>query len=186
MSSKRKPPENTYWRGDTLYGKVTVKGTTHRWSLRTDDPAVAKRRVQEWKREAIAAAHYGDERRRFDAVLEAWAAHIPTQIAPSTVFRYGVSLKLLQPLLEGLFLDQLRKTVVAEIIAKRRADGAGTATIRVNQHGNPASRSASPEKPSTSEAWERTFRAQPAPETRTKADCAYTGKGTGHKRRREP
>ena len=40
---KRKAPAGCYWRGDTLWGEVKVRGHRIRWSLGTDDPASRKR-----------------------------------------------------------------------------------------------------------------------------------------------
>ena len=67
---KRKDPPGCYWRGKILWGEVKVRGQRIRWSLETDDPAVAKTRREAGKARAIADVH-GDARRTFEEVFTA-------------------------------------------------------------------------------------------------------------------
>jgi integrase/recombinase XerD len=41
---KRKAPKGTFWRGSLLWGRIQTGGRDVKWSLRTDDPEIAKRR----------------------------------------------------------------------------------------------------------------------------------------------
>jgi integrase/recombinase XerD len=127
---KRKAPAGTFWRGDVLWGRAQVRGQDIKWSLRTDDPAVAKRRRREDRDRAVASAYYGEDRRTFADALEAWGVAIARQVAPTTAARYAVSLGQLQPFLDGLFLDEINGTRIAEIIRQRTAHGATNATIK--------------------------------------------------------
>ena len=46
MMRRRKAPKGTFWRGPVLWGRIQADGGDIRWSLRTDDPAVALARRQ--------------------------------------------------------------------------------------------------------------------------------------------
>lgn len=127
---KRKAPKGTFWRGSVLWGRIQTGGNDYKWSLRTDDPEVAQRRRKQERDRAVAIQRYGDNRRTFQEVLEAWEPHITRQVSPKTVTRYGVSLGKLGPFLEGLFLDEISGELVAEIIRQRSAAGVTNATVR--------------------------------------------------------
>lgn len=131
-SRRRKPPKNTEWRGDTLYGRKKIKGVLRRWSLRTGDVDLARTRVEEDIKRMTADAFYGDSRVRFDDIAATWAErHILHEVGPKTAHRYAVSLKQLRPLIGGLFLDEVNsKDKIKEIVDARRAAGVSTATIR--------------------------------------------------------
>lgn len=118
--AKRKAPKGCFWRGNTLYGRLQTKGGDIKWSLRTDDPAVARSRRDAERKRAIATAHYGDQRRTFDEALESWERSIVDQVGPKTLVRYVSSLTVLQPFLEGLYLDEIDKQLIGEIVAARR------------------------------------------------------------------
>lgn len=128
--SKRKSPPNTFWRGEVLWGRVKVKGTLHRWSLRTSNPVTAANRVREYKEQEIARAHYGDARRTYTEVVKAWGADISNNVSASTVTRYLVSLKQLLPFLADCYLDEIKPNLISEIITRRRERAVSTATIR--------------------------------------------------------
>ena len=127
---KREAPENCYWRGDVLWGRIKVQGEEHRWSLRTGDAAVALRRVRTRRDELEAAAHYGENRRRYDQAFADWTLHIVTQVGPRTAKRYGVSLKQIEGFLRPLFVDEVSRETISNIVRARRDAGVSTATIR--------------------------------------------------------
>jgi integrase/recombinase XerD len=127
---RRKAPANTEWRGDTLHGRKRIKGTLHRWSLRTGDVDVARERVAKdiKKLEAIA---FGGARITYEDAFAGWAENIGHQVgSPKTAKRYAVSLKQMEPQLLGSFLDEIDKGKVDAIVTARRAAGVTTATIR--------------------------------------------------------
>lgn len=123
-------PDNTYWRGDTLWGRIMVAGREIRWSLRTGDGPTATRRVEERRKVEEAAAHYGEHRKSYDQAFAAWSIHVADQIAPSTAQRYAVSLQQLAPFLRPRFVDEIDRALVSEIVNARRAQKVTTATIR--------------------------------------------------------
>jgi integrase/recombinase XerD len=130
MAKSRKAPPNTYWRDETLWGRITVRGREIRFSLRTDDAEVAASRVKARREREVAAAHFGDQRPTWEDAVLAWGEHIAASVKPSTAKRYAVSLKQLEPFLLGLYLDEIDKAVISEIVRQRRAKKASNATIR--------------------------------------------------------
>lgn len=128
--SKRRAPANTFWRGEVLWGRVKVKGTLHRWSLRTGNPVVATNRVREFKEQEIARAHFGDARRTYTETVKEWGKEMAPKLQPKTMTRYLVSLKQLLPFLSDCYLDEINHALVTEIITHRRTRGVTTATIR--------------------------------------------------------
>jgi integrase/recombinase XerD len=129
MARKRKAPPGTYWRGETLFGRVKVRGRLFRWSLGTNDPKLAKARREAGKTRALADV-YGDARRTFEEVYTAWDVQLPRSHSTKTVTRYLCSLKQLAPWLEGRTLADIDGRLVAEIIRERQKAGVTNATIK--------------------------------------------------------
>lgn len=121
---------NIYQRGSTWWARCTVAGVEHRHSLRTSDERIAQRRAQEWRERLIAQAHFGERRPTWEEAFIAWSKHIPHHVGAETVQRYAVSLGQLEPFLRGLFVDQIDKVLVSDIVKGRRGQGVTTATIR--------------------------------------------------------
>lgn len=121
---------NIYRRGETWWARVTVAGVERRSSLRTGDERVAERRAKEWRERLIAEAHFGENRPRWEEAFVKWSAHISTHVGPKTAQRYAVSLGQIDRHLAGLYLDQIDKRLVSEIVAARRGARVSTATIR--------------------------------------------------------
>lgn len=130
MPKRPKAPKHTYWRGPILWGRTTVAGKEYKWSLRTSDGAVAKRRVKAERERLIAESHFGEQRHKYEDVFAEWSAHIVTQVGTRTAERYAVSLKQLEPELLPLFIDEIGKTTMLAVIKRRREEGVSTATIR--------------------------------------------------------
>lgn len=130
MATKR-PPRNCFWRGPVLWGRAQVAGKEYRWSLRTGDGAVARRRVKAERERLVAERHFGEQRHKYEDVLDEWSAHIVTQVGQRTAERYASSLEQLKGDLIPLFIDEVTKATVLAIVKRRRAeDGVTTATIR--------------------------------------------------------
>lgn len=127
---RRKAAPNTYWRGDTLYLSVKVRGKLVRHSLRTDDVEIARARAQTEIERLKAAAFYGDHRMTYQDVVVAWGENILHQVGPATARRYAVSLRQLEPWLVDAYLDEVTRKKVTELVDERRAAGVTTATIR--------------------------------------------------------
>lgn len=117
---KRKAPKGCFWRGNTLWGRIQAGGGDIKWSLRTDDPAIAERRRKVEHDRQVAATRYGDQRRTFQEVLESWVPFIGREVSQKTLRRYASSLAVLQPRLDGLYLDEIDKKLIGEIVEWRR------------------------------------------------------------------
>ncbi len=126
----KRTPKNTYWRGPVLWGCITVRGKDLRWSLRTNDPKVAQRRVVERREREVAFSYYGEVRRSYEETVAAWAAWIRAQVAPSTAKRYACSLEVLAPSLRGHTLVEIDTRLIGEIVRGRQAGKISNATIR--------------------------------------------------------
>ncbi len=131
-------PSNLYRREGTWYGRVQSAGREHRRSLQTGDRAEAVRRLKAWRSE-LSAAVFGLERHSWQETVAQYVAEVlPGQVKPSTAKRYLCSLRQLDPILGGLWLDQIDRKVVARIAhrpgptnATRRRDlTAATAVLR--------------------------------------------------------
>ncbi len=117
---KRKAPKGCFWRGNTLWGRIQANGTDVKWSLRTDDPALAKSRRQSERARQVAITRYGDHRRTFQEAMDSWVPYIEREVGPKSSARYASSLAVLQPLLEGVYLDEIDKKFVGEIVEWRQ------------------------------------------------------------------
>jgi integrase/recombinase XerD len=124
-----KAPRGCFWRGDTLFARVRIKGRLVRWSLQTSDPKVAAERREKGKDRVIADIH-GDAKRSFVEVMELWATEIKKQVGPSTAKRYGCSLDQMMPWLDGKALHDVDSRLVAEIRRARAAADVTNATIK--------------------------------------------------------
>jgi integrase/recombinase XerD len=104
----RKAPPGCYWRDGVLYGRIQrAGGKDVRWSLRTDDPAIAKRRRKAEYSRVVAAQHFGERRMTFAEALEPWGRSMADKVSGRTLDRYLTSLAVMQPFMEGLYLDEL-------------------------------------------------------------------------------
>lgn len=127
---RRKAPKGCFWRGDVLWGRISVAGRETKWSLRTDDVRVAARRRKERRDREVARRVFGDDRRTYAEAFVAWGAQIGRQVGASTAKRYASSLKQLEPWLLDLYLDEIDKPLMGEIIAGRLAAAVTIATVR--------------------------------------------------------
>jgi integrase/recombinase XerD len=128
---RRKAPRNTEWRGNTLYLRVRIDGKLHRPLLRTSDVEIGRARAEKEIERLKAEAFFGDNRVRYKEMVAAWAEkHIPHEVGPKTALRYAVSLRQLEPVLLPLFMDEITKDTMSEIVDMRRAAGTSNATIR--------------------------------------------------------
>lgn len=130
MSKRARPPAGCYWRGGVLWGRLKVKGTEIRWSLRTSNAKLAAQRRSERRGLALGAAHFGETRQSYETAVVAWAGWITDRVAPTTVRRYATSLKQLGQDLEPLYLDEITGKKLGEIVRRRQAGGTSVATIR--------------------------------------------------------
>jgi integrase/recombinase XerD len=120
MAKQPKAPPGCFWRGGTLYARIQTGGEDIKWSLRTNDPKVAASRRAAERARVVATQRYGDQRRTFAEAMEAWGTFIVDQISDKTRIRYASSLSVLQPHLDGLYLDEIDKRLVESIVDARR------------------------------------------------------------------
>lgn len=128
--ANRKAPKNTYWRGSKLWGRISVAGKVHQFSLRTGDAKTATRRLEEKRNQLVGEAHFSEQDSSYSAALETWAAWIQHHVSPKTAKRYAVSLKQLSDYLMPLSMAQIDTKRIGEIVKARRAAGVSNATIR--------------------------------------------------------
>ena len=129
-AGKRKAPAGCYWRGNTLWGRVTVNGRKVRWSLETNDPGIAKTRREAGRKRLVADKH-GDAVRTFAEVYDAWDSQIESSVGPKTADRYRCSLAQIAGWLEAKPLPRRSMgRLVAEIIRGRQSAGVSNATIK--------------------------------------------------------
>jgi integrase/recombinase XerD len=121
MSGHRKAPPNCYWRGDTLWGRIKVRGVEYRASLRTDDPKQARGRLAGWRKEIERQqALAGIERFTFKEAVVRWLeVHLPRQVKPAVVERYKVSIRALDPHFGECHLDEIDQRKIARFIESR-------------------------------------------------------------------
>lgn len=127
---RKKAPEGCYWRGGTLWARFVVAGKEYRFSLKTGDPVVARSRQATEHARIVAAASFGDDRKRWEDVLAEWGNHIVHHIGERTFRRYLNSLEIIDTHLNGLFVDEISDDTVAAIVKARRTRKLTTATIR--------------------------------------------------------
>jgi integrase/recombinase XerD len=138
VGRKRKAPKGMQWRGNTLYSEFQVKGVPIRKSLHTDDPAIAKERLEKLREEVNIEAHGSGGPRAMIDVIADWKAYMKGKsddkkwhgkIGKETFTRYCVSLMQIADFLEGKKLSQVTKGLIAEIVDKRGRE-VSTATIK--------------------------------------------------------
>ncbi len=130
MAERRKAPKGCYWRGKTLWGRFEIKGVEYRRSLRTGEAKLAASRLTAERDKIIAAEHFGENRPSWKDAFVAWSTAIGGHTKTSTSKRYLTSLTQIEPYLMDLYVDEINKTVIADIIRRRRAQGVTNATIR--------------------------------------------------------
>lgn len=132
MPGAPKAPANCYWRGDTLWANIKIRGTRYRTSLRTSDAREAKKRLAEWRKELEGelAKPPRDERRTYKEAVVRWLGqHLPRQVKPSVVERCQVSARAMDPLFNDLYLDEIDQKQIARLVEHRMLTVTNT-TIR--------------------------------------------------------
>jgi integrase/recombinase XerD len=110
-----------------------VNGRRVAFSLHTDSPADAARRLEAAKRRLIAEVHHGGDgiKRTFDDAMERWENHLDNRmVGANTRKRYAVSIGRMFDQLEGKPLEQIKGRLIADIVRSRRAEGVSNATIK--------------------------------------------------------
>lgn len=121
---------NTFLRGKIWWARFQVNGKEFRGSLSTGHGPTARKRAREWRTREIGAARFGENRKTYLDGFAGWSLHLEDQVGPETAKRYAVSLGQLEPNLKPLFIDEIDKQTISDIVRDRRAMGVKTATIR--------------------------------------------------------
>lgn len=123
-------PSNLYKRGTVWWCRIQAGGTEHRRSLRTADRKEAERRFAQFKTELTAAVHFGESRLSWKAAVVRYLTEVgPHAVKSGTLKRYTVSLNQCGPHLEGLYIDQITRKTIGDLVSARRKAGASNATI---------------------------------------------------------
>lgn len=122
---------NLYRRGPVWWGRVQRAGREYRRSLRTTARAEASARFRAWVAELDRGVFYGESRHTWkEAVVRFGREVLPRTVKPGTAARYLTSLRQLDAILGGLWLYQINRRAIADMIAQRQGQGATNATIR--------------------------------------------------------
>ena len=87
----------------------------------TDDPAIARRRVEQFRRELTGRAHFGEADRTFDEVMAAWDLGLTDRVARTTATRYLSSLVQLEPFLAGKARVDINGELICPLVAEVNA-----------------------------------------------------------------
>lgn len=131
MPGARKAPPNTYWRGETLWGRLQINGIEYRASLRTADVKKARTELEQW-RKRLEAERAAESAGRFPykaAVVRWLEQHLPRIVKPAVVERYHVSARAFGPFFEELYLDQIDQAAIVRFMEQRQLT-VSNATLR--------------------------------------------------------
>lgn len=136
MSDRKGPWKNTFWRGETLWAAITVRGVEIRFSLRLRKPlapgarALARGRIDARRTAEVAALYFGEEKIAWEDAIEAWTPWIAKQVSAGTATRYASSLEQVDGFFAGALAGAIDKRLVGDMVAARQKAGLTNATIR--------------------------------------------------------
>lgn len=119
-----------YRRGETWWGRIRLAGREHARSLRTSDRAEARRRLKSWHDELTRVHVAGLTRLSWeDAVLRYTDSVMKDSVSAGTAARYQVSFRQVDEHLAGLYVDQITRPILSDMVRSRKHHGASNATI---------------------------------------------------------
>jgi site-specific recombinase XerD len=125
---------NVYKRGqrgkETYWIRFQWRGQEIRKSARTTSKSVAQQYLAQVLEEYRRLDRGGRPRRTYQEALERFHAEYLPTLKPATQNRYRTSLKQLAPFFGGLYLDEIKKGLLADYVAARRKAGVTGATVR--------------------------------------------------------
>jgi integrase/recombinase XerD len=121
---------NLSLRGETYWLRVKIRGRLYRESLHTGDVKSARRLRDARIKEIEATRWQGESRRPWREVVTAYLAHESGQLSASTVKRYAVSFKQVEPHLSELDIAAIDGKAIAGLVQSRREAGVSPATVR--------------------------------------------------------
>lgn len=121
---------NVRWRGEVAWARIKKGGQVHEQSLETENPRVARERVEQLRKE-LEATRWGEKpRRTFDEAASKFIdEHLP-RLRPRTRASYLQALSKLADTFEGKTLDEIGSGLLSDFESKRRAEGVQGGTIR--------------------------------------------------------
>lgn len=118
-----------YKRGNVWWVKFQWRGEIIRRSSRTGNRRVAEKHERSMREERAKLDRGGKPRRVFDDAMARFVAeHLPT-LRKQAARRYVTSITALRPHLEGLYLDQITPSRLADFVTARRRE-VSSATVR--------------------------------------------------------
>src|ERR1700742_146896 len=125
-------PSNLYRRGETYYGRYSVRGELQRVSLRTSDIREARRRLKAIRKKAQDEAFGIKDAPVWQQAVLAYTEGVlgANGVKPGTEKRYLVSLRQLDAFFRGKPLPLITIAEVSGYVTTRQKDGATNATIR--------------------------------------------------------
>jgi integrase len=125
------PDNNLYKRGNVFWGRIKVNGKDHRRSLRTTSRTEARKRLADFKKEMEHVAYYGEARHSWKEAVVHYAQDLmPQAVKEGTAKRYLVSLRMVEPHLANLFIDEIGRKQIGALVRNRLREGASNATVR--------------------------------------------------------
>lgn len=121
--------QNLYKRGKTWWGRIQVAGKEYRASLRTSDRAEAKTRLEDFRKGKRRDDYFAGTRLTWKEAVVNYTEGALLAVRDSTAKRYRVSLGMVAPHLESLYLHEIDTRKISDLIAARRKEGASNATI---------------------------------------------------------
>lgn len=123
-------PENLYRRKGVWYARVKTNGRDHRPSLRTRSKAEARKKLRKILGEIDHVRITGEERHSWKGAVVEWHVAMQGAVKDSVLERYVLSLKQCNPVLDGLYVDEVSTKTIAQVVKDRRTGGATNATIK--------------------------------------------------------
>lgn len=121
---------NLYKRQGTWYARVKVRGRDHRRSLRTSSKVLAQKRLRKIQNEADHFRDHGEERHTWKGAVVEWSTAMVGAVKPNVLTRYKISIRLVRPIMDPLYIDEVTTKTIAKVVKHRRAGKASNATIR--------------------------------------------------------
>lgn len=129
-ANARQDDRNIQWRSGIAYGRIEVNGKELRRSLRTKDPAEARRKLKEWKDEVMAEAGLGEAKHSWMEAVGRYLLEVgPGAVKPEVLKRYECSLTQVHPWLGHLRVDEITRRVIADMVGGRKRKGVTNATV---------------------------------------------------------
>lgn len=125
-------PSNLYRRGDTYYGRYSIRGEIQRVSLRTSDIREARKRLRSIRKKAQDEVFGIKDAPVWQEAVLAYTEGVlgANGVKPGTEKRYLVSLRQLDAHFRGKPLPLITAVEVSNYVAWRQKSGATNATIR--------------------------------------------------------